>query len=67
MPGLVETFGGAEARASMRPELGPRVRVDARSGRVRVASGSTARHDDEYADTDVATTREEPKKKRRGR
>ena len=67
MPGLVETFGGAQARSSRRPELGQRVRVDARDGRVRVASGSTARHHDEYADTDIATTREEPKKKRRAR
>jgi len=67
MPGLIETFGGAQARSSLRPELGQRVRVDARDGRVRVASGSTARHHDEYADTDIATTREEPKKKRRAR
>lgn len=67
MPGLIETFGGAQARSSRRPELGQRVRVDARDGRVRVASGSTARHHDEYADTDIATTREEPKKKRRAR
>lgn len=67
MPGLLETFGGAQARASLRPELGQRVRVDAQNGRVRVASGSTRHHHDEYADTDVATTRGEPKKKRRAR
>jgi len=68
-PALIETFGGSPARAAAPAEVRQRVRVDAQSGKVRVVHADptgTERHDDEYADTNVAT-REEPKRKRRAR
>lgn len=67
MPRLLETFSGAQAGAAARSDVGQRVRIDAQSGRVRVASGGTARHDDAYADTNVATAHDERKKRRRAR
>ena len=69
-PGLIETFGGSPARAPAPSEVGPRVRVDAQSGKVRVVRADATgaeRHEDAYADTNVATTRDEPKKRRRAR
>lgn len=69
-PALIDTFAGARTAAPANAADGPRVRVDATSGRVRVVRegpGATERDDDEYADTNVATTNDAPKKRRRVR